>query len=77
MVSIISGYNEQLCSDKDGLANWVGGALLKTGLAGLVMAIGVTILPQYLMALVALFALAIVGGTLTTAIGANKYKGKN
>src|ERR1700733_2225589 len=77
MVSIISGYDEQLCPDNDGLANWAGGTLLKTGLAGLVLAIAIVILPQYMLPLTIVFSLTILGGSLTAAIGINKFKIKD
>lgn len=72
--NIISGYDEKLYRDTDGLTGWVGGTLLKTGLAGIVPAIAILIFTQYLPALAIIFGVIIVTGALTAIIGAKKYK---
>src|ERR1700753_1212944 len=71
MVSLVSGYDEQLYPDKDGLANRVGGALFKTGLISLALALGMVIFQQLLLVFTILFALTILTGTLIAAIGAS------
>jgi hypothetical protein len=80
LISIDPGYKEQkqLYPDKEGLANWMGGTLLKTGLAGLAIAIMAVVLPhQYLLVVVILFPITILGGILTAAIGVRKFRVKD
>ncbi|HZY38936.1 MAG TPA: hypothetical protein VFE53_19885 [Mucilaginibacter sp.] len=78
LISIDPGYKEQklLYPDREGLSDWIGGTLFKTGLAGLAIAIMAVILPQYLLAVVILFAMTILGGTLTAVVGVRKFRVK-
>jgi hypothetical protein len=77
MVKMIAGYDEKRFPDTDGLANSVGGTLLKTGLTGLVLAVAFILLPQYMILLVILFSLTILVGAITGTIGVYKYKIKD
>jgi hypothetical protein len=80
LIGIDPGYKEQkqLYPDKEGLSNWMGGTLFKTGLAGLAIAIMAVVLPQqYLPVAVILFAITILGGILITAIGVRKFRVKD
>jgi hypothetical protein len=77
MVKLIAGYDEKHFPDADGLANSAGGTLLKTGLTGLVLAVALILLPQYMIPLVILFSLTILGGAIIGTIGVNKYKIKD
>ncbi len=76
-VNLVSGYDEQLYPDKDGLANWVGGTLFITGLISLTLALAMVIFSQFLLVFAVLFALTLLIGPLMAAIGGNKYKVKD
>jgi hypothetical protein len=73
-VNIISGYDENLYKDKDGLANHVGGTLIITGIADLLFAIAILFLPAFIGLFVCLYIAVTLTGTLTTAIGSKKYR---
>src|ERR1700733_4056803 len=73
-VNLISGYDEKRYPDTNGLANSAGGTLLKTGFTGIVLAVAIILLPQYMLAIVVLFSLTILGGAITATIGAGRYR---
>ena len=77
MVSLVSGYDERIYPDKEGLANWVGGILFITGLISLALALAMVIFEQFLLVFAILFAITILTGALMATIGGNRYKVKN
>lgn len=73
-VNIISGYDEQIYKDKDGLANWVGGTLIIMGILCFLFAITIIILPNYTTLMMAAYGITIFVFGLIAATGSNKYK---
>jgi len=73
-VNIISGYDEQTCKDKDGLANWVGGTLIIAGSIAFIVALCAFVLPNYIGAIVVIYGTTIITGAMIAAIGGNKFK---
>ena len=73
-VEIIAGYDERTCKDKDGLANWIGGTLLITGLICLLLAIIATLLPNHTDHMMIAFGIIILLWAIIANIGGRKYK---
>jgi uncharacterized membrane-anchored protein len=73
-VEIIAGYDERTCKDKDGLANWIGGTLLITGLMCLLLAIIATLLPNHTDHMMIAFGIIILLWAIIANIGGRKYK---
>jgi purine-cytosine permease-like protein len=77
MVNLISGYDRDRYHNPGGLANWVGGTMLVTGLSGLILSVLIMACQQYLPVLVAVFAVFIIGGVVIAAFGSRKYRIKD
>ncbi|MBB6109911.1 DUF3784 domain-containing protein [Mucilaginibacter lappiensis] len=73
-VEIIAGYDERTCKDKDGLANWIGGSLLVTGLLCLLLAIIATLMPNHTDHMMIAFGAVILLWTIIANIGGRKFK---
>ncbi|WP_183557123.1 DUF3784 domain-containing protein [Mucilaginibacter sp. SP1R1] len=74
-VGIIAGYDEHTCRDKIGLANWVGGTLILTGIICLLLAILLIFLPNYTNLIMLVYGVTILIGSVTASIGGKKYQG--
>jgi len=74
-VGIIAGYDERTCKDKDGLANWIGGSLLITGLLCLLLGIIATLMPNHTDQMMIAFGIIVLLWTIIANIGGRKYKG--
>lgn len=73
-VNLIAGYDAQLVDDKDGLANWVGGILLATGIAALIPVVVLMFLPVYAAWWSGIFAVIVCTGAIIAAVGGSKFK---
>jgi uncharacterized membrane protein len=73
-VNIIAGYDEKECKDKDGLANWVGGTLMISGIICFLLAMLVIVLPHYINLIMGFYAGVILIGCIVATTGSKKYK---
>lgn len=73
-VEIIAGYDERTCKDKDGLANWIGGSLLVTGITCLLLALIATLMPNHTDPMMIAFGIIIFSGAIIANIGGRKFK---
>jgi len=74
-VEIIAGYDERTCKDKDGLANWIGGSLLITGLICLLLGIVATLMPNHTDHMMIAFGIIVLLWVVIVNVGGRKYKG--
>ncbi|SDP18645.1 protein of unknown function [Mucilaginibacter sp. OK268] len=74
-VGIIAGYDERTCKDKDGLANWIGGSLMITGLLCLLLAVAATLMPNHNDPMMIAFGIIVLLWVVIVNVGGRKYKG--
>jgi len=72
-VSFIAGYDKETCKDKEGLSNYVGGALFITGVLCTALAITAFLIPTHFKHITGAYLALLLVGTLIAAIGGSKF----
>ena len=73
-VELIAGYDEKSIKDKDGLANWIGGTLLKTGILSFFFGVFAFIMPQHTNLFMLAYGITVMAGSVIATTGGNKFK---
>ena len=74
--NIISGYDENLVADKDGLCNWFGGVMLCLGLITFLVSFLLWWKPDRNIIIVPAFGICTVACCVIAIVGSKRYRRK-
>ncbi len=73
-VNMLSGYDETLVQDKDGLANFAGASLIILGLISILLGLVIYFFPTHYVLIMNIFTATIIIGCIIMVLGSKRYQ---